>query len=117
KGADAVEAAQFLVGRLESIGVVVERACEDLVTRGSIASRADVTPQAVGLWVRGERYKEDPFPEPYVLLVGGLWLWADVNAWLARHGQKHDSEIEHLGARDITLINAWLLEHQASAVA
>lgn len=68
----------------------IQRVYSDLVTRAQIAERAGVTRQAVGLWIRGERHTDPAFPEPHVLGGGGLWLWRDVDQWLAEVGLPHD---------------------------
>jgi len=67
---------------VEGAGGTVLRCVEDLVTRGDIAERTGMTRQAVSNWVRGERQATTPFPSPYVLAGGGLWLWGEVLEWL-----------------------------------
>jgi len=81
-GADVIDAAKRLLALLASLGVTVRRFCEDFVTRGDIAQRADVSRQAVGLWVRGERLQDHPFPEVYSTAGGGIWIWGEVDRWL-----------------------------------
>ncbi|MGW6424208.1 helix-turn-helix transcriptional regulator [Nocardia sp. NPDC055053] len=89
--ASAFAAGVHAVQVLESVGITVLRTYADLVTRQDIADRAEVTRQAVGNWVRGERCGTQPFPLPTNLAAGGLWLWRDVNEWLASRGLRHDS--------------------------
>lgn len=89
-GDSALQASMSAVAQLRSFGIVVRRLYDDLVTRGQIAERAQVSSQAVGLWARGERHNQKPFPDPYVLAGGGLWRWAEVNAWLRETGKPHD---------------------------
>ncbi|MEV4058392.1 hypothetical protein AB0J55_44905 [Amycolatopsis sp. NPDC049688] len=108
-GTTALAAARDIVIQLElQFGVVVHRAYEDLVTKADIADRAGATVQAVGQWVRGVRRKGLPFPEPFNLVGGGVWLWADVNDWLRRAGKDHDDDVLHPGREDVELINEWL---------
>lgn len=90
EGADAVTAALSAAAVLSACGLSPVRSYPDMVTRQDIADRADVSRQAVGNWVRGERMQSDPFPTPVNLVGGGVWLWGDVVAWLRRHG--HDIE-------------------------
>ena len=91
-GETASHAARSVVERLErDFGVVVQRSYHDLVSRTDIAQRCCATPQAVGQWVRGERHRDRPFPEPYNHVGGGVWLWGEVNEWLRSVGRDHDS--------------------------
>lgn len=99
---------QAVVHWLQRHDITPRRLYEDLVTRGEIAERADVTPQAVGNWVRADRRESRPFPEPYNHAAGGLWLWAEVNEWL-RHLRKDDG-MEHPNRRDYARVNSWLYE-------
>jgi hypothetical protein len=89
-GPDAVTAGLRVAQRLRELGVGVHRTHPDLVDRGEIARRAEVTTQAVGNWIRGERQSEVPFPAPGYLVGGGAWLWGDVNRWLEQNGKPHD---------------------------
>lgn len=77
-GSDCVSAAHDSIDVLRSAGVQPLRLVEDLVTRSEIARRSGVTPQAVGLWGRGERHADRVWPEPYHLLGTELWLWSEV---------------------------------------
>jgi hypothetical protein len=107
-GETALAAAQQVAERLEQDhGVAVLRCYEDLVSRGDIAERCGATPQAVGQWVRGERHRGQPFPEPYNHVGGGVWLWGDVNEWLRKVGHAHD-EVAFPDKADHVMINYWL---------
>jgi hypothetical protein len=110
-GPSALTGARATVALLESIGMTICRLYEDLVTRSEIADRSGVTPQAVGLWIRGERHGEsaNPFPEPYNYVGGStpVWLWGEVNLWLGQVG-KADG-LRHPARVDYVLINEWLL--------
>ncbi len=108
EGRDATEAALGAVGELRRHGVVIRRFVEDLVTRRAIAERSGKTTQAVGLWARGERQVADPFPAPYVLAGGGLWLWGEVNEWLRRQGHAHDDGIAYPTRADHARVNGVL---------
>jgi hypothetical protein len=100
----ALDAARRATTELASRGITVRRLYEDLVTRGDIAARAGVTKQAVGLWIRGDRQTERPFPVPYNLAAGGVWLWSEVNSWL--HGIGKADGLEHPDRREYALFNA-----------
>ncbi|NHA68224.1 hypothetical protein [Phycicoccus flavus] len=106
-GPDPVATAQSSIADLRQRGVRVRRVYEDLVSRAQIAERAQVTRQAVGLWVRAERQTERSFPEPYVLAGGGLWRWDEVNSWLRDANLPHD-DVKYLNASETALINVWL---------
>lgn len=105
-GVDAVSAAQAGISRLHQHGVHVHRVYDDLVARAQIAERAGVTRQAAGMWARGERQTAHAFPEPFVLVGGGLWRWHDVNDWLRQVGLPHD-EVDYPSAADVARINTW----------
>lgn len=100
----AVTAGRSLIHELTSRGVVLHRVYDDLVTRNQIASRAKVTPQTVGNWVRNDRRADAPFPKPHVLGPSLLWRWADVNAWLARTGMEHDDDVAYPTLTDLAEI-------------
>ncbi|MEU7630978.1 hypothetical protein AB0C34_13475 [Nocardia sp. NPDC049220] len=106
-GTSAYTAGVHAARVLEAAGIDVVRAYADLVTRQDIADRAEVTRQAVGNWVRGERCGNHPFPTPTNLAAGGLWLWRDVNTWLAARGLEHDS-IGHPPLETLAQIDVWL---------
>lgn len=90
EGADAISAALNAAAVLTGCGLTPTRSYPDLVTRQDIADRAEVSRQAVGNWVRGERQQSDPFPVPANLVGGGVWLWGDVVAWLRNHDYETD---------------------------
>ncbi|BAH55617.1 hypothetical protein MLGJGCBP_02013 [Rhodococcus sp. T7] len=108
EGDDAVTAALDAAAVLSSRGLPVVRSYPDLVTRQDIADRAEVSRQAVGNWVRGDRMQSDPFPAPVNLVGGGAWLWGDVVAWLRRQDYKID-DIEFPSMDDHVRIDAALV--------
>lgn len=108
EGETAIDAARTAANSLRKIGAPPLRVVEDLVGRTEIAERAGVTRQAVGLWVRGERQAISPFPAPYVLVGGGLWLWGEVLPALRARGVDVDDPMEHLTRHDIHLVNGAL---------
>nr|BFF01114.1 hypothetical protein GCM10020241_27890 [Streptoalloteichus tenebrarius] len=112
-GPTAPVAAKNVVPQLERLANVVVRRCyEDLVNRVDIAERCRTTPQAVGQWIHGKRLRETPFPEPFNLVNGGVWLWGEVNEWLRRVGKQCDDV--HFPCRDDYYeINHWLSERRA----
>lgn len=87
-GTDCHDAAMTTISELTRRGVVVQRMLEDLVTRSDIADRLDVTRQAVGLWVRGQR--KAGFPATVNPVAGGVWLWGDVVRW-AQNALNYDA--------------------------
>lgn len=108
EGPTARDAAERAVAVLETQhGVTIHRLCEDFVNRGDIAERTDSTVQAVGQWIRRDRLKNAPFPEPYSFVSGGIWLWGEVNDWLRRVGKDAD-ELHYPGRVDVAEINTWL---------
>ncbi|QIZ35034.1 hypothetical protein [Saccharopolyspora sp. ASAGF58] len=112
-GENAVAAAKAVVGALDDLGVEARRSHLDLVTRADIAQRCDATPQAIGQWIRGERMRQVRFPAPFHDVAGGVWLWGEVNRWLAKVGKDHDpvgcpSRNEHVA------IDHWLANRVGS---
>lgn len=108
EGADSVAAALAAAAVLSACGLPPVRSYPDLVTRQDIADRAEVSRQAVGNWVRGERIQSDPFPAPVNFVGGGAWLWGDVAAWLRRHDRGAD-EMEFPSIDDHARIDSRLL--------
>lgn len=102
-GIDARAALVAAVGDLHAYGVGVRRLVPDLVGRSEIAARADLTRQAVSNWSRGERH--DGFPSVYLPTGGGLWLWGEVNSWLAEHDHQHD-DLRFPSRREQTILDA-----------
>jgi hypothetical protein len=84
--ANAVEAGVAAARAIDASGIRVQRTYQDLVSRQDVADRLNVTRQAVGNWVRGDRHDETPFPAPASLVAGGAWLWGDVAAWARSQG-------------------------------
>lgn len=89
-GSDAIAAGRTASAILSSCGLPPQRTYPDLVSRQDIADRLDVSRQAVGNWVRGERHHEFPFPAPVNMVAGGVWLWGDIAVWLRRTGRDSD---------------------------
>ncbi|SHG32931.1 hypothetical protein [Streptoalloteichus hindustanus] len=111
-GPTAPMAAKAVVAKLEKTArVVVQRCYEDLVNRVDIAERCRTTPQAVGQWIHGKRRREVPFPEPFNLVNGGVWLWGEVNEWLRRSGKPSD-DVQFPCRADYYEINHWLNERR-----
>ncbi|MDQ1292891.1 MAG: hypothetical protein QG608_772 [Actinomycetota bacterium] len=105
EGPTAQVAAKTTIARLRSLGICVRRFSEDLVSRTMIAERAEVTPQAVGNWIRGER-QGTTFPQPFTHAAGGLWLWSEVNRWLQTHDL--DDGMNHPDRIDYIEVNYWI---------
>lgn len=105
---DCVEAAQEAIATLRQLGAPPARLVDDLVTRGQIAERAGVTRQAVGLWIRGERRTDLPFPKPFVLTGGGLWLWGEVAEVLTARGDIEAEGVEYPTRREAQMIGGLL---------
>ncbi len=104
QGPTCVAAALDAADALRRLGAHPVRLVDDVVSRGEIARRAGVTPQAVGQWIRGERHAGSPFPPPYVLAGGGLWLWGEVVAALAQRGVVVDAGVRYPSRLDSQLI-------------
>lgn len=109
-GESALDGAHRLLGFLRGIGVQVLQFCEDFVTRGDIAERARVSRQAVGLWVRGERQAQTPFPLMYSDVAGGIWLFGEVDGWLRKNLSSYDgpdvcfpTRAEHVALAELLL--------------
>lgn len=89
-GSDAVAAGRAASATLSACGLPPKRTYPDLVSRQDIADRLDVSRQAVGNWVRGERHQSHSFPTPVNMVAGGVWLWGDIADWLRRTGRDSD---------------------------
>lgn len=109
---DCLQAARTAIGALRRHGASPARLVDDLVTRGQIADRAGVTRQAVGMWVRGERHADNPFPAPFVLTGGGLWLWGEVAQVLTARGDLEDEAVAYPTRRESQLIGGMLAADQ-----
>lgn len=105
----AVAAGRCAVKTLREAGVVVVRTLEDLVSRGEIARRAGVTPQAVGNWLRGDRQIGTKPPRPYVRAGIDIWLWSEVCSWLDSLGVVVDLEVSFPSRLDHWRLNADLI--------
>ncbi|GAA5063395.1 XRE family transcriptional regulator [Nocardia callitridis] len=88
----AIEAGLHAAKALAAAGLAPVRTYQDLVSRQDIADRLDVSRQAVGNWVRGERQNSWPFPAPITLTSGGAWLWTTVVGWVEATGVADLSE-------------------------
>ena len=116
-GDTCLQAALTAIDHLRALGTNPLRLVDDLVTRGDIAARAGVTPQAVGLWIRGERRADVSFPAPYVLAGGGLWLWGEVVGALADRGLALDGDLAYPTRRDIQKIGGAIASMEAEDAA
>lgn len=106
-GENAVEAGRHAAAVLSSCGLPPVKTYPDLVSRQDIADRLDVSRQAVGNWVRGDRQQANPFPAPVHMVAGSIWLWGDIVAWLRRTGRECD-ELEFPTMLDHALLDALL---------
>lgn len=105
-GVDCVSAAKNMHMRLCSLGLQVTRLVVDLVTRGDIATRLDVTRQSVSNWTRGVRRGD--FPAPVNPVAGGAWLWGDVHRWAVVNGYLEDDGVSYPSLADLDRFNGWL---------
>jgi hypothetical protein len=73
---------------------IVSVAPEHLVSLSDIADRAEMTRQAVSLFMQGERGPGD-FPKPILKIASKspLWRWSVVAQWLYDHGRIKDHSI------------------------
>ena len=113
-GDTCVAAALSAIEQLRDLGAVPIRLIDDLVGRREIARRAGVTPQAVGLWIRGERHTASPFPPPFVDAGGGLWLWGELVPALADRGVVVDGDVRYPSRLDSQRIGGLLAARQSS---
>lgn len=90
RGATATEAAMWAAHRARELVPALRllRLDRDLVGVPEIAERTGKTRQCVHQWVNGERLTDaGPFPLPEGTAGRAhVWLWAEVNDWLRRHG-------------------------------
>lgn len=107
EGSSVLGGAQRLLEFLSELRVTVRQFCEDFVTRSDIAQRADVSRQAVGLWVRGER--QSSFPEAYSPVAGGIWLFGEVNDWLSTNVAHYEAPAVVFPTREEHVLLAELL--------
>ena len=116
-GETCLAAASAAIERLRDLGAEPIRLIDDLVGRREIARRAGVTPQAVGLWIRGERHASSPFPPPFVDAGGGLWLWGEVVPALAARGVTVDGDVQYPSRLDSQRIGGILSARQTAGSA
>jgi hypothetical protein len=110
EGFGAVDAAIKAARSIERVvpGLRVVRMDRDLVGVPEIAERAEVTRQAVHQWIDGARHADLP-PFPATEGVVGrqqVWLWSDVNDWLAQLGK--DDRLIHPSRAKMAEIDAAL---------
>lgn len=118
EGPSCLAAALSAVDQLNALGAPPLRLVDDLVTRGEIARRARVTPQAVGQWIRGERQATgSPFPRPYVVASTELWLWGEAREALRGRAIVLDVGVDFPDRRDIQVIGGALAAHQRAGEA
>lgn len=108
EGVNCVGAAKAMTTQLQSLGMIVQRLEEDLANRNELAERLDVTRQAVGNWVRGERGSD--FPPPANDVAGGVWLWGDIARWAEDHGAYDTNGMSYPSRADYDRINGWLVD-------
>lgn len=112
EGANATDAGLAAAATLTQCDLAVQRSHPDFVTRQDIAARAEVTRQAVGNWVRGDRMSGDSFPTPVNLVSGGIWLWGDVIAWLRRNGHQVDDDMQYPSIEDHARIDIGIADRE-----
>lgn len=66
---------------------------DDLVTQADIARRGGLTRAAITHYVTGARGAGFPRPVARVTTTSPLWSWAEVAAWLNRHGQLSGAQL------------------------
>lgn len=104
-GTSGLAAAQSALDHLRRLGANPVRLVEDLVGRAEIAHRCGATPQAVGMWLRGERHGSVPTPAPLFTAGVDLWLWGEVVSWLREIGRSVDSDLQFPSRSDHQIIN------------
>ena len=101
------EAARTSLTHLQTLGLRVQRAVPDLLTRADIADRLGVTRQAVQNWIKGAR--QEDFPRALNPVNGGVWLWHDVRGWALANGRLADHGVESPTVDQIDTLNAWIV--------
>lgn len=91
---------------LRNLGAHISHVQEDLVSKSEIANRFGVTHQAVGQWARGNRHADNPFPNPYNQVAGGVWLWGDVVDWYRKVHGSWDDGVAFLTRLDVAEFNS-----------
>lgn len=80
------EAIASAVENVKEAGATVERVEPDpLVSLSDMASRANLTRQAMTNYFKGARGEGFPAPRARVTTDSPLWDWADASVWLYRH--------------------------------
>ena len=111
-----VAAGRAASATLSSCGLPPQRTYPDLVSRQDITDRLEVSRQAVGNWVRGERHQSLPFPGPVHRVAGGVWLWGDVADRLRRTGRNVADDLYFPTLEDHAQLDS-LLANGTSALA
>jgi|ETNmetMinimDraft_28_1059901.scaffolds.fasta_scaffold12420_6 hypothetical protein len=58
-----------------------------LVSAAEIAARTNMTKQAIGMFIKGERRDGFPAPNTRVNSASPLWDWVEVSRWMVDHGK------------------------------
>lgn len=111
--AEAVESACADIRRAGATIVRIEP--DPLVSASDIAERAEITRQAVSLYVNGER--GDGFPAPVACISGSrpLWKWSEVAAWLHAAGKIDQTVVEMAQLFDHLNVEGYSVRQPAGA--
>jgi predicted DNA-binding transcriptional regulator AlpA len=103
--ADSIsEAIASAVANATAAGALVERVEPDpLVSLSDMAARSGMTRSAMTNYYKGHRQEGFPPPKARVTTSSPLWDWADVAAWLYRHGRIRREEA--IGAGVVSAAN------------
>ena len=104
---NGIAAGKTAAHALSRAGIVPIRSVPDIVDTSAIASRAEVTRQAVDHWVRGAR--GEGFPDTFWPAGPRVWLWREVNDWLKENSKAFDADVEYPTKCDHTMLDAYLL--------
>jgi hypothetical protein len=101
-----------VVPKLEELGFCIVRVDQDFVDGPEIASRLNVSRQAVQLWAQGNRGSNFPHP---VGAPGGkrIWAWGQISEWATREGRF--DEPPGLTLDEAAQLDAFLAARRASA--
>jgi hypothetical protein len=111
EGITALSAAHTAIEQLEKLPVSIRHADHDLVDASEIATRLEVSRQAVQLWATGKRNQS--FPSPMGSPGGKrMWAWGEIVDWARTYQHNPAEEPPGLTRDELTLVNAHLVQRR-----